>query len=80
MTEPKSFFSPQNIIIIIMILSYILIFFAYRHDINQCNSIIEDRETILQEYCNYSTSQLKLIISNEINSIENNSINNGNQN
>jgi len=31
-----------------MILSYILIFFAYRHDINQCNEIIEERELALK--------------------------------
>ena len=46
--QPNSFFSIQNIIIIIMILSYILIFFAYRHDINQCNTIIEKRELALE--------------------------------
>jgi len=71
--QPQSFFSIQNIIILIMILSYVLIFFAYRHDINQCNTIIEKRELALEICGCPAFSQ----VSNNQSNISNTSLNNG---
>ena len=48
----------QEIIIIIMILSYVLIFFAYKHDIDQYTLFFESPESFCREYYNYSNTQV----------------------
>ena len=53
-------FSFQNIIIIILLLSYILIFYLYNLDIdqyedifNKCKEIVENPQQMCGSYCNY---------------------------
>ena len=36
-----------SIAIVLVLLSYLLIFFTYVHDIDQCNSIIDEKELAL---------------------------------
>ena len=54
----NSFFTIQNIIIIIMIISYLFIFLAYKHDVDQLNNLIEDIKLNCNETCAYLNKNL----------------------
>ena len=60
----NKFFTIQNIIILILLLSYLGIFYAYKYDIDQIKDIINNYQEIFRDpeelcsiYYNYSKSQ-----------------------
>ena len=56
----KSKFTLRDIIIILMILSYILIFYVYRHDIKQYQNVIQNPQKLCYIYYSQLNQQINL--------------------